>query len=125
MGVLVVLKFRFAKVIALAVSIGNNLRPIVAKIFGPALSFVIPKEYHQVCVCLALVAILGTLFLALCFVFFFFSARQSQGAALFLLLENADSPARCGSASGSIFVSGLSLPPLSEMRVGPLNAHPR
>lgn len=47
MGVLVVLKFRFAKVIALAVSIGNNLRPIVAKIFGPALSFVIPKDYHQ------------------------------------------------------------------------------
>ncbi|CAM9879672.1 unnamed protein product [Scytosiphon promiscuus] len=47
MGVLVVLKFRFAKVIALAVSIGNNLRPIVAKIFGPALAFVIPKEYHQ------------------------------------------------------------------------------
>ncbi|CAN0019210.1 unnamed protein product [Ectocarpus fasciculatus] len=47
MGVLVVLKFRFAKVIALAVSIGNNLRPIVAKIFGPALAFVIPREYHQ------------------------------------------------------------------------------
>lgn len=48
MGVLVVLKFRFAKVIALAVSIGNNLRPVVAKVFGPALAFVIPKEYHQV-----------------------------------------------------------------------------
>ncbi|CAN0444727.1 unnamed protein product, partial [Laminaria digitata] len=47
MGVLVVLKFRFAKVIALAVSIGNNLRPIVAKVFGPALAFVIPQEYHQ------------------------------------------------------------------------------
>ncbi|CAN0262968.1 unnamed protein product, partial [Ectocarpus sp. 12 AP-2014] len=47
MGVLVVLKFRFAKVVALAVSIGNNLRPIVAKIFGPALAFVIPREYHQ------------------------------------------------------------------------------
>ncbi|CAM9712177.1 unnamed protein product, partial [Hapterophycus canaliculatus] len=47
MGVLVVLKFRYAKVIALAVSIGNNLRPIVAKIFGPALAVVIPREYHQ------------------------------------------------------------------------------
>lgn len=48
MGVLVVLKFRFAKVVALAVSIGNNLRPIIAKIFGPALAFIIPKEYHHV-----------------------------------------------------------------------------
>lgn len=54
MGVLVVLKFRFAKVIALAVSIGNNLRPVVAKIFGPALAFVIPKEYHQASVFLCL-----------------------------------------------------------------------
>lgn len=48
MGVLVILKFRFAKVIALAVSIGNNMRPIVAKVFGPSLAFIIPKEYHQV-----------------------------------------------------------------------------
>lgn len=48
MGVLVVLKFRFAKVIALAVSIGDNLRPLAAKVFGPALAFLMPKEYHQV-----------------------------------------------------------------------------
>lgn len=48
MGVLVVLKFRFAKVVALAVSIGNHMRPIVAKVFGPALAFVIPRDYHQV-----------------------------------------------------------------------------
>ena len=48
MGVLVVLKFRFAKVISLAVSIGNQMRPAVAKIFGPSLEIIIPKEYHQV-----------------------------------------------------------------------------
>lgn len=48
MGILVVLKFRFAKVVALAVSIGNHLRPVVAKIVGPALAFLMPNEYHQV-----------------------------------------------------------------------------
>ena len=95
MGVLVVLKFRFAKVVALAVSIGNNLRPIVAKIFGPALSFVIPKEYHQVCVCvcvcvcLALVAIIGTLFLPLPlrFVFFFFQPDRVKRRPSFSCLR--------------------------------------
>lgn len=46
-GVLVILKFRFAKTIALAVSVGNNLRPIVMKVFGPALTVVIPEDYHQ------------------------------------------------------------------------------
>ncbi|CAM9710246.1 unnamed protein product, partial [Choristocarpus tenellus] len=47
MGIIVVLKFRFARTVALAVSIGNNMRPIAARFLGPGLAFVIPKEYHQ------------------------------------------------------------------------------
>ena len=48
MGVLVILKFRFAKVVSLAVSIGNHMRPLVGKLFGRFLAAVIPEEYHQV-----------------------------------------------------------------------------
>ncbi|CAM9753600.1 unnamed protein product [Ascophyllum nodosum] len=47
MGVLVILKFRFAKVVSLAVSIGNHMRPLVGKLFGRFLAAVIPEEYHQ------------------------------------------------------------------------------
>ncbi|CAM9702484.1 unnamed protein product, partial [Ascophyllum nodosum] len=47
LGVLVILKFRFAKTISLAVSIGNYMKPTAAKIFGPSLAYAIPKEYHE------------------------------------------------------------------------------
>lgn len=48
MGIVVVLKFRFAKVVTLAISIGNQLRPIMAKFVGPSLAVVVPEEYHKV-----------------------------------------------------------------------------
>ncbi|CAM9297102.1 unnamed protein product [Discosporangium mesarthrocarpum] len=47
MGVLVVLKFKFARTVALAVSIGNYMRPMAAWLLGPGLAFVIPKDYHH------------------------------------------------------------------------------
>ncbi|KAG5184950.1 hypothetical protein JKP88DRAFT_348379 [Tribonema minus] len=46
-GVLVVLRFRFARVIALAVSIADHMRPLASRILAPPLAFLIPKEYHK------------------------------------------------------------------------------
>ncbi|CAM9702415.1 unnamed protein product [Ascophyllum nodosum] len=47
LATLIVLKFRFAKIISLAVSIGNLMKPAASKIFGPSLAYVIPEEYHE------------------------------------------------------------------------------
>lgn len=47
MGVLAALKFQFAKTVALAHSIGDNLRPLAAKFFAPVMLHLIPGEYHQ------------------------------------------------------------------------------
>lgn len=47
MGVLAVLKFKFAQTVALAHSIGDNLRPIAAKFFGPTILSLTPKDYRR------------------------------------------------------------------------------
>eukprot|EP00450_Noctiluca_scintillans_P036910 CAMPEP_0194546068 /NCGR_PEP_ID=MMETSP0253-20130528/90117_1 /TAXON_ID=2966 /ORGANISM="Noctiluca scintillans" /LENGTH=358 /DNA_ID=CAMNT_0039393127 /DNA_START=54 /DNA_END=1130 /DNA_ORIENTATION=- len=46
-GVMVTLKVQFAQTVALAQSIASCVRPTLAKIAGPPLVTVIPKEYHQ------------------------------------------------------------------------------
>jgi len=46
-GVLTVLKFQFAKTVALAESIAENLRPAMAKVVGPTLIAVTPQDYHK------------------------------------------------------------------------------
>lgn len=47
MGVLAVLKFKVAQTVALAHSIGDNLRPIAARLFGPSLVAWTPEEYRR------------------------------------------------------------------------------
>lgn len=47
MGVLTVLKFKFARTVALAESIGESLRPTMAKVVGPTLVSVTPPEYRK------------------------------------------------------------------------------
>merc|ERR1712187_1001889 len=47
MGMLAVLKFKFAQTVALAHSIGDSLRPAAAKMFAPSLLSVTPKEYQR------------------------------------------------------------------------------
>lgn len=47
LGVLAVLKLQYARTIALAHSIGENLRAPVAKIFAPAILHLTPPEYRQ------------------------------------------------------------------------------
>merc|ERR1712232_955370 len=47
MGVLAVLKFKFAQTVALAHSISNSIRPFATKVFAPTLVHVVPKEYHR------------------------------------------------------------------------------
>lgn len=47
LGVLVILKFQFARTVSLAISIGDCMRPLAADFVTPALAFVIPKEYHN------------------------------------------------------------------------------
>lgn len=47
MGVLAVVKFKFAKTVALAHSIGDSIRPMAAKIFAPTLLAVLPPDYHK------------------------------------------------------------------------------
>jgi hypothetical protein len=46
-GVVVVLKFRFARTIALALSIAEYMRPLAMRFLAPALAMAIPAEYHQ------------------------------------------------------------------------------
>lgn len=46
LAVAAVLKMQFAKVIALAVSIGDKLRPIATKFLTPVLVHVLPGDYH-------------------------------------------------------------------------------
>lgn len=46
-AVAAVLKLQFARTIALAVSIGNKLRPIMSKILVPAFTHLMPADYHQ------------------------------------------------------------------------------
>mmetsp|Transcript_2351 Transcript_2351/g.3374 ORF Transcript_2351/g.3374 Transcript_2351/m.3374 type:complete len:350 (+) Transcript_2351:44-1093(+) len=46
-GVIVVLKFRFARTIALAMSIAEYMNPLASRFLVPALSVAIPEEYHQ------------------------------------------------------------------------------
>lgn len=48
MGIILVLKFRFAKVVTLAVSIGNQLRPIASRFIAPSLALIFPPEHHKV-----------------------------------------------------------------------------
>jgi len=47
MGMLAVLKFKFAQTVALAHSIGDSMRPVAAKVLGPTLVAVFPKEYKK------------------------------------------------------------------------------
>eukprot|EP00929_Paragymnodinium_shiwhaense_P090453 TRINITY_DN50648_c0_g1_i1.p1 TRINITY_DN50648_c0_g1~~TRINITY_DN50648_c0_g1_i1.p1 ORF type:complete len:421 (+),score=63.68 TRINITY_DN50648_c0_g1_i1:91-1263(+) len=47
MGVLAVVKFRFAQTFALTHSIGDSLRPIAAKTLGPTLLSMTPPEYQN------------------------------------------------------------------------------
>lgn len=47
MGVLAVLKFKFAQTVALAHSIGDNLRPVAAKVFGPTIVALTPEDYRK------------------------------------------------------------------------------
>jgi len=47
MGVLTVLKFKFARTVALAESIGNTLRPTIAKVAGPTLVALAPPDYRK------------------------------------------------------------------------------
>merc|ERR1719419_1894567 len=46
-GVLTVLKFQFAQTVAIAHSIGESLRPTMAKVAGPTLVAVTPLDYHK------------------------------------------------------------------------------
>ncbi len=46
-GVLVVLKFQFARTVNLAVSIGNYMRPLAAAFVAPEMGKVTPVEYQQ------------------------------------------------------------------------------
>jgi hypothetical protein len=47
MGILVALKFQFARTIALANSIGDAMRPLAGKVLAPGLLATVPAEYHQ------------------------------------------------------------------------------
>eukprot|EP00927_Polykrikos_kofoidii_P078402 TRINITY_DN7522_c0_g1_i1.p2 TRINITY_DN7522_c0_g1~~TRINITY_DN7522_c0_g1_i1.p2 ORF type:complete len:377 (+),score=54.74 TRINITY_DN7522_c0_g1_i1:154-1131(+) len=47
MGVLAVLKFKFAKTVALAHSIGDSIRPMAGRMLGPTLVCLVPKDYHR------------------------------------------------------------------------------
>mmetsp|Transcript_125387 Transcript_125387/g.244175 ORF Transcript_125387/g.244175 Transcript_125387/m.244175 type:complete len:352 (-) Transcript_125387:82-1137(-) len=47
MGILTVLKFKFARTVALAESIGNTLRPTIAKVAGPTLVSLAPPDYRK------------------------------------------------------------------------------
>ncbi len=46
-GVLVILKFQFARTVNLAMSIGNYMRPLAAEFVAPELGKVTPVEYQQ------------------------------------------------------------------------------
>lgn len=47
MGIIVVLKYKFAKTVALAHSIGDTMRPAAAKFVGPTLLTLTPEEYRK------------------------------------------------------------------------------
>eukprot|EP00928_Gymnodinium_smaydae_P063738 TRINITY_DN47235_c0_g1_i1.p1 TRINITY_DN47235_c0_g1~~TRINITY_DN47235_c0_g1_i1.p1 ORF type:complete len:347 (-),score=76.80 TRINITY_DN47235_c0_g1_i1:25-1065(-) len=47
MGVLVVLKYKFAKTVTLAHSIGDTMRPAAAKFVGPTILTLTPEEYRK------------------------------------------------------------------------------
>lgn len=47
MGILCTLKYEFAKTVALAHSLGDNIRPLVAKILNPTLLSVTPPDYRK------------------------------------------------------------------------------
>lgn len=47
LGIIVTLKFKFARTVALAHSMGDNLRPIAAKLLAPTALSVTPPEYRQ------------------------------------------------------------------------------
>eukprot|EP00931_Biecheleriopsis_adriatica_P122313 TRINITY_DN97304_c0_g1_i1.p1 TRINITY_DN97304_c0_g1~~TRINITY_DN97304_c0_g1_i1.p1 ORF type:complete len:536 (+),score=112.60 TRINITY_DN97304_c0_g1_i1:102-1709(+) len=47
MGIVMALKFKFARTVALAHSIGDNLRPMAAKMLAPTALAVTPPEYQQ------------------------------------------------------------------------------
>ncbi|CAJ1349797.1 unnamed protein product [Effrenium voratum] len=47
MGIVMALKYKFARTVALAHSLGDNLRPLAAKVFAPSALAVIPPEYRQ------------------------------------------------------------------------------
>merc|ERR1712039_960515 len=47
MGVLTVLKMKFAQTVALAQSLGDILRPTMAKVVGPTIIAVSPPEYRK------------------------------------------------------------------------------
>lgn len=46
-GVCATLKLQFAKVIALAVSIADAMRPLMIQFVGPLLVALIPSDYHK------------------------------------------------------------------------------
>lgn len=47
MGMLAVLKFKFAQTVALAHSIGDYIRPSVTKVLAPSLISLTPPDYHR------------------------------------------------------------------------------
>lgn len=47
MGIVMALKYKFARTVAFAHSIGDNLRPIAAKVLAPSALAVTPPEYRQ------------------------------------------------------------------------------
>merc|ERR1712232_1498425 len=47
LGVLTVVKMEFAKTVTFAQSLGESLRPTMAKVIGPAVIAATPEEYHQ------------------------------------------------------------------------------
>eukprot|EP00933_Yihiella_yeosuensis_P012797 TRINITY_DN12195_c0_g1_i1.p1 TRINITY_DN12195_c0_g1~~TRINITY_DN12195_c0_g1_i1.p1 ORF type:complete len:247 (+),score=43.38 TRINITY_DN12195_c0_g1_i1:683-1423(+) len=62
MGIVLALKYKFAKIVALAHSMGDSLRPVAAKMIGPTALSLTPPEYRQwicpainlTCKCLAM-----------------------------------------------------------------------
>eukprot|EP00434_Breviolum_minutum_P032782 symbB.v1.2.028992.t2/scaffold3111.1/size63350/7 len=47
MGIVMALKYKFARTVAFAHSIGDNLRPLAAKVLAPSALAVTPPEYRQ------------------------------------------------------------------------------
>eukprot|EP00927_Polykrikos_kofoidii_P078403 TRINITY_DN7522_c0_g2_i1.p1 TRINITY_DN7522_c0_g2~~TRINITY_DN7522_c0_g2_i1.p1 ORF type:complete len:345 (+),score=53.81 TRINITY_DN7522_c0_g2_i1:89-1123(+) len=47
MGVLAVLRLKFAKTVAMAHSIGDSIRPMAGKLLAPTLVSIVPKDYHR------------------------------------------------------------------------------